>query len=49
LATKRKPSITFDENNLNHDNINPTGTRLDVMFDALRSHPRFDVPAQMPQ
>jgi hypothetical protein len=34
---------------LNHDNINPTGIRVDAMLDALQGDPRFEVLAERPQ
>ena len=41
LGDKTKAIHYLKREYLNHDNIDPTGIRVDAMLDGLRSDPRF--------
>jgi hypothetical protein len=49
LGDKTKAIDYLKREYFNYDNINPTGTRVDAMLDALCSDPRFHVLAERPQ
>ena len=49
LGDKTKAIDYLKREDLNHDNINPTGMSVDAMLDELRGHPRFEALAQRPQ
>jgi hypothetical protein len=49
LGDKTKAIDYLKREYLNHDNIGPTGIRVDAMLDGLRSDPRFEAFAERPQ